>query len=128
MECRAHKSWQYKDTDRSSRMQADLLSRPHNASGATNFFEDTMIRRLLPAGKLPHVCIVGAGMAGLRCADVLTKKGVKVTLLEARNRIGGRVGSSEHHQSIGFKKFRYIKVQSLVVLWICKAHLICKFQ
>ena len=101
VECRAHKSWQYKEADRSSRMQADLLSSPHNASGATNFSEDTMIRRLLPAGRVPHVCVVGAGMAGLRCADVLTKKGVKVTLLEARNRIGGRVGISDPKKVLG---------------------------
>lgn len=30
---------------------------------------------------------------GLRCADVLIKKGVKVTILEGRDRVGGRVGS-----------------------------------
>lgn len=38
-----------------------------------------------------HVGIVGAGVAGLRCADVLLKHGVKVTILEARDRLGGRV-------------------------------------
>jgi phytoene dehydrogenase-like protein len=37
------------------------------------------------------VAIVGAGLAGLRCADVLTSYGLKVTILEARDRIGGRV-------------------------------------
>ncbi|KAF1962239.1 FAD/NAD(P)-binding domain-containing protein [Byssothecium circinans] len=42
------------------------------------------------AGKIPHVGIIGAGVAGLRCADVLLQHGVKVTILEARNRIGGR--------------------------------------
>lgn len=39
----------------------------------------------------PHVAIIGAGMAGLRCADILIQNGVKVTLFEARNRVGGRV-------------------------------------
>lgn len=39
----------------------------------------------------PHVCIVGTGIAGLRCAGVLLEKAVRVTMLEARNRIGGRV-------------------------------------
>ena len=39
----------------------------------------------------PHVGIIGAGLAGLRCADVLLKYGFKVTILEGRNRIGGRV-------------------------------------
>ena len=42
----------------------------------------------------PHVCIVGTGISGLRCADVLLENGFKVTMLEARNRIGGRVSRS----------------------------------
>lgn len=41
--------------------------------------------------KFPHVGIVGAGISGLRCADVLLQNGAKVTILEARARIGGRV-------------------------------------
>lgn len=32
-------------------------------------------------------------VSGLRCAEVLIKKGVKVTILEGRDRVGGRVGS-----------------------------------
>ncbi|KAJ5736153.1 uncharacterized protein N7483_001278 [Penicillium malachiteum] len=39
----------------------------------------------------PHVGIIGAGLAGLRCADILIQNGAKVTILEARNRIGGRI-------------------------------------
>lgn len=42
---------------------------------------------------VPHVCIVGAGIAGLRAAALLLEAGFKVTILEARDRIGGRVGS-----------------------------------
>ena len=38
-----------------------------------------------------HVCIVGAGLAGLRCAEILIEHGVRVTMIEARDRIGGRV-------------------------------------
>lgn len=41
--------------------------------------------------KFPHVGIVGAGISGLRCADILLQNGAKVTILEARDRIGGRV-------------------------------------
>jgi monoamine oxidase len=40
---------------------------------------------------IPRICVVGAGIAGLRCADVLLQHGFKVTILEARDRIGGRL-------------------------------------
>lgn len=43
--------------------------------------------------KIPEVCIVGAGMAGLRCAEFLIQGGLPVTIFEARDRIGGRVSS-----------------------------------
>jgi monoamine oxidase len=37
------------------------------------------------------VLIIGAGVAGLAAASELASSGVKVTVLEARNRIGGRI-------------------------------------
>jgi phytoene dehydrogenase-like protein len=37
---------------------------------------------------------VGAGVAGLRCADVLLQHGAKVTIMEGRDRVGGRVPST----------------------------------
>ncbi|OBU00636.1 hypothetical protein VE01_01249 [Pseudogymnoascus verrucosus] len=43
----------------------------------------------------PHICIIGAGISGLRAADVLLQKGYKVTILEARDRIGGRICQSD---------------------------------
>jgi monoamine oxidase len=39
----------------------------------------------------PHVGVIGAGLSGLRCADILVQNGARVTILEARNRVGGRV-------------------------------------
>src|SRR5829696_9108737 len=39
------------------------------------------------------VIIIGAGFAGLSAANYLKKKKLKVTVLEARTRIGGRVHS-----------------------------------
>lgn len=40
---------------------------------------------------IPHIGIVGAGVSGLRCVEVLLNRGFQVTILEARDRIGGRV-------------------------------------
>ncbi|CEJ56267.1 hypothetical protein PMG11_02480 [Penicillium brasilianum] len=45
----------------------------------------------------PHVGIIGAGLSGLRCADILLQNGARVTILEARDRIGGRV----HQEEVG---------------------------
>ncbi|MGH2574847.1 MAG: flavin monoamine oxidase family protein, partial [Ignavibacteria bacterium] len=41
----------------------------------------------------PRVIVLGAGLSGLSAAYALSKKDFKVTILEARNRIGGRVFS-----------------------------------
>ncbi|WP_026319065.1 flavin monoamine oxidase family protein [Amorphus coralli] len=43
------------------------------------------------AGAAPHVIVIGAGFAGLSCAFQLLQAGARVTVLEARNRVGGRV-------------------------------------
>jgi monoamine oxidase len=41
--------------------------------------------------KQKHVVVVGAGLAGLTCARRLQQLGFRVTVLEARDRVGGRV-------------------------------------
>ena len=43
------------------------------------------------------ICIIGAGISGLRAAELLTAAGFNITILEARMRIGGRI-----HQSTQF--------------------------
>ena len=40
--------------------------------------------------------MVGAGFAGCLCAWLLRLTGARVTLLEARNRVGGRIHSLQH--------------------------------
>lgn len=45
----------------------------------------------------PHIAVIGAGLAGLRCADILIQNGAKVSVFEARDRVGGRVGIISYH-------------------------------
>jgi len=45
------------------------------------------------AAAIPHVVVVGAGLAGLAAAAALVDAGCRVTVLEARRRIGGRAAS-----------------------------------
>ncbi|KAF3928725.1 hypothetical protein AA313_de0206856 [Arthrobotrys entomopaga] len=44
--------------------------------------------------KKPKIIIIGAGTCGLRAAEVLIKAGCEVVVLEARDRIGGRIATS----------------------------------
>ncbi|XP_077578998.1 L-amino-acid oxidase-like [Stigmatopora nigra] len=51
-----------------------------------------IVERGLPATKNPkHVAIIGGGMAGLTAATYLKDAGHEVTIIEASDRIGGRV-------------------------------------
>lgn len=73
-----------------SRIKTDLQHR------GTHSDECDMLRTAVAKSRQISVGIVGAGFAGLRCADVLLRHGFKVTILEARNRLGGRVAQSNH--------------------------------
>jgi predicted NAD/FAD-binding protein len=45
--------------------------------------------------RAPHVAIIGCGVSGLRCADILLQSGARVTIFEAGDRIGGRLHQIE---------------------------------
>ncbi|QUC23043.1 uncharacterized protein UV8b_07284 [Ustilaginoidea virens] len=57
----------------------------------TTPMQSTTPKRTRPITSNPHVGIIGAGLSGLRCADILLQGGFDVTIIEARDRIGGRV-------------------------------------
>jgi monoamine oxidase len=48
-----------------------------------------------------RVCVIGAGFAGLAAADVLAGSGLDVVVLEARDRVGGRVWSDRLPTPLG---------------------------
>jgi hypothetical protein len=50
-----------------------------------------VVKKYNHQGRSSSVCVIGAGVSGLRAAGILATNGFKVTILEARDRIGGRV-------------------------------------
>lgn len=53
----------------------------------------------------PRVIIVGAGVSGLRAADLLSQHGSRITVLEARDRVGGRLRSTTDGLDLGASWF-----------------------
>ncbi|NEN06052.1 phytoene desaturase [Diaminobutyricibacter tongyongensis] len=49
----------------------------------------------VPAGRGDRVVVIGAGIAGLATAALLSREGYRVTVVEARDEVGGRAGSWE---------------------------------
>jgi len=75
-------------------MSADGISRREFLRGATLAVAAASLPRYARAAKMRSSCVVvGAGLAGLSAAYRLNQVGWKVTVLEARDRPGGRVWS-----------------------------------
>jgi monoamine oxidase len=64
---------------------------------------------------MPRVVVVGAGLAGLAAADALRTGGVEVTVLEARDRVGGRVWSVPFAGSVVERGAEFILPQNTTV-------------
>lgn len=77
----------------SSSIYLDLVDfhRSSSRDTSTSSHSSLMIKRFLNPTAMPHIGIVGAGVSGLRCAEVLINHGFHVTILEGRNRLGGRM-------------------------------------
>ncbi|KAF2669872.1 FAD/NAD(P)-binding domain-containing protein [Microthyrium microscopicum] len=69
-----------------SRMASDLAA---SLSSTTRSTKPPTVRK-----KPTHIGIIGGGVAGLRCAEVLLTSEIRVTILEARDRLGGRLGQT----------------------------------
>ncbi|KKY27630.1 putative polyamine oxidase [Phaeomoniella chlamydospora] len=66
----------------------------------TEVVNETAVENIAPGPELKKkVIVVGAGIAGLRAAAVLHRHGVDVVVLEARDRIGGRIFTSRKEGS-----------------------------
>lgn len=72
------------------------LDQDHAKQAASNLpVQDLNVLWLAPKVKHPvHVLVIGAGPAGIMAARTLVDAGCKVTIVEARNRWGGRVATS----------------------------------
>jgi monoamine oxidase len=86
------------------------------AASAALIANPANLRAMAPPAKKPgSVLVIGAGFAGLTAAHLLRKQGVRVTILEARNRVGGRVFSFNPEGTMG-------QVIELGAEWVGNSH------
>src|SRR5690606_21464269 len=86
------------------------------AAGAALMTNPASLQAMMPPAKRPgSVVIIGAGFAGLTAAHLLKQQGIRVTVLEARNRVGGRVFSFNPEGTMG-------QVIELGAEWVGNSH------
>lgn len=79
-----------------------LLKRAHAFLERNGFINFGIFKRLkpIPAKKYGKVIVIGAGIAGLAAAQQLQQFGLEVIVLEARDRVGGRIATFRKGRSI----------------------------
>lgn len=82
-----------------------LLKRVHSFLERNGFINFGIFKRIkpIPTKKYGKVIVIGAGIAGLAAAQQLQQFGLEVIVLEARDRVGGRIAT-----------FRKGKLQQLI--------------
>ncbi|CAB0033738.1 unnamed protein product [Trichogramma brassicae] len=79
-----------------------LVKRVHAFLERHGFINFGTFKRLkpIPTKKLGKVIVIGAGIAGLAAAQQMQQFGLEVVVVEARNRVGGRIAT--------FRKNKYV--------------------
>lgn len=72
-----------------------LLKRVHSFLERNGFINYGIFKRIkpIPSKKYGKVIVIGAGIAGLAAAQQLQQFGLEVIVLEARDRVGGRIAT-----------------------------------
>lgn len=81
-----------------------LVKRVHAFLERNGFINFGIFKRIkpIPAKKYGKVIVIGAGIAGLAAAQQLQQFGLEVIVLEARDRVGGRIATFRKGMSCSF--------------------------